>query len=391
MIFDRIVWRTIFLVAAMAFAWGQAAIADDRASSASRGPQAAAETGPRPQAARPAAPVRQTVFDVARDAFPGLPQGKVAVRIRAQVNGVAILDDEVRQACYRYLLEVQRLPEPERSTRQKEIINRELQSLIDREVILQDLFSRVSSVRPQYLDKLKEAARKEFKGQLRTIKAQLAKAGVPAHTDEDVRKALAAQGMSLEFFRRQSERQFMAMEYMRSRIFPKIEHACGHEQIVEYYELHPAEFTVADQVTWQDIFIDASRFGSRELARRRAEEVAARARAGEDIAKLIAFDDGDASYRHGEGHGQQRGEIRPAEAEPVLFSLQEGQVGPLIELGNGFHVVRLVKRQYAGRRPLDEAAQAEIRKKLQNALAEREYKRLLAELKRKATIEIASD
>lgn len=343
-----------------------------------------------PVAAAPSSPVLRTVFDVAHQPFPGLPDGKLAVRIRAQVNGVPILDNEVREACYRFLLETQRLPDPDRTIRQREVFTRELQNLIDREVILQDLRARVVT-RPQYMDKLKDAASKEFKGQLRNIKAQLASAGVPSQTDEDVRKALAAQGVSLDFLRRQSERQFMAMEYMRSRIFPKVDRGCGHEQIVDYYQQHRAEFEVPDNVTWQDIFVDASKYGSREQARRRAEEVAARARSGEDIARLLPYDDGDATYRHGEGHGHLRGEIRPGEAEHALFALPNGQVGPIIELANGFHIVRLVKREYAGSRPLNEATQNEIRKKLQNTLADQEYKRLLSELKRKATIEIAAD
>lgn len=335
-------------------------------------------------------PLRRTLFESGGEPFAGLSEGQVTVRIRAQVNNIAILDEEVRQSCYRQLVEARALPEPERANREKEILERSLQDLIDREVILQDLFARVASVRPQYMDKLKDAARKEFERQVRSMKANVRKAGIEVQKDEDLDKILRQQGQSLEFLRRQAERQFMAMEYMRSRIFPKVEHI-GHEQIVEYYRQHAEEFRVQDSVRWQDIFIDVGRFANRDEARKFAEQLAERARKGEDFSRLLAYDNGDSSYRNGEGYGQKRGEIKPAEVEPILFRMHDQEVGPVIGLANGFHVIRLVKRQYAGLKPLDAKTQEEIRRKLQNEVADREYKRLLAELKRRATVEINRD
>ena len=71
----------------------------------------------------------------------------------------------------------------------------------------------------------------------------------------------------------------------------------------------------------------------------------------------------------------------------MLFQMRDGDVGPVIELGTGFHVFRLVKRDYAGTVPFNEKTQAEIRRKVQMMVMERESKRVVIELKRKATIE----
>ena len=62
-----------------------------------------------------------------------------------------------------------------------------------------------------------------------------------------------------------------------------------------------------------------------------------------------------------------------------------------MELETGFHVVRLVKRQHAGRMPFDEKVQKQIRDKLRNQVFQREMKRLVDSLKRTAVIEIATD
>jgi parvulin-like peptidyl-prolyl isomerase len=169
-----------------------------------------------------------------------------------------------------------------------------------------------------------------------------------------------------------------------------VERGVGHEEIWDYYRQHPGDFQAQDGVQWQDLFIDARSFPTREAARHLADEVIARARGGEDFAELQKkYDKGDSSYRGGEGLGRRPGEIKPVEAEPILFRMHDGEVGPLIELANGFHVVRLVKREYAGLKPFDLKTQNEIRKKLQNEIADREYARVMKELKSKAVIEIA--
>ena len=119
--------------------------------------------------------------------------------------------------------------------------------------------------------------------------------------------------------------------------------------------------------------------------------VVAKARQGEDFLKLVAqFDNGDSSYRNGEGYGHHRAEIKPPEAEPYLFKMTEGEIGPIVEQANGYHVIRLLKRDYAGLKPLDEKTQKAIRQKMEGEVWEREYKRLVADLKRSAAIEIST-
>ena len=316
---------------------------------------------------------------------PAPSAGEVAARIRATVNGKPILDEEVREAIYPYLLATQTLPEPERSQKRAEFFNQELQHLIEREVILQDMFGKLKD-RAVVLDKLKEAAGKEFDKKMREQRNRL-----KIKTDEELKAYLRTQGLTVEGVRRQMETSFMAMEYMRNRIMPSLDRAATLEQIVEYYNKHPEEFEVQDSVTWQDIFIDAGKYPSREAARQAAEAIVAKARQGADFLQLVGqFDNGDSSYRNGEGWGHRHGEIKPPEAETILFKMTAGEIGPLVQQTNGFHVIRLAKREYAGIKPFDENVQKSIRNKLEAEVWEREYKRLLADLKRRATIEIST-
>src|SRR5262249_40914229 len=124
------------------------------------------------------------------------------------------------------------------------------------------------------------------------------------------------------------------------------------------------------------------RHGSREAAQGVAQDLIRRARAGQDFAKIVEkekLDDGDSTLRNGEGIGRKRGEIKPPEAEGYLFQMRDGDIGPIVEISTGFHVIRLVKREYAGRKPFDVQVQIQIREKLRQEIAQREMKKFLNE------------
>ncbi len=235
------------------------------------------------------------------------------------------------------------------------------------------------------IEKVKEFAKKDFQKWIRANKAQF-------KTEEEFKAYLIASGTSYEGQLRFRERMYIADEYMRSNIGSHIERATGREELFEYYTSHPEEFTRVDSVQWMDIFIDASKQPNRKQARQRAEEVATLARKGDDFRTLcMQYDDGVASQKKGTlagmGDGTKRDEIRPTEAAPILFALRDGQVGDIIELATGFHVVKLIKRENAGLAPFDEKAQQAIREKLRNEAFVRESKRFIEDLRNKSLIE----
>ena len=346
-------------------------------------PGPAADALARAQKPEPGAAVRTA--SAVSAAGPGRPapkfHGEEAARIAAVVNGEAILMEDVEAAA------AQALAGAGTEARRAEVLKDALTQVIDREVVLQDAFARLSKgPGAKFLDKLKDVARQEFEKQWmqRFMRAN------HITSEEELKTFLRAHDMSFESFRRQWERNFLAMEYMRQRIDSSL-NRIGHEQIVEYYERHPEEFKVEDAVQWQDLFIAAGQHPTREDARKLAAVLAERVRRGEDFARLAnEFDNGDAKFRGAEGQGSKRGAVRPPEAEAVLFQLRDGQVGPLIELPTGFHVIRLVKRTYAGMLPFgDEKVQKQIRDKLRGEVFQREMKRIVGDLKRKSVIEIA--
>jgi hypothetical protein len=238
------------------------------------------------------------------------------------------------------------------------------------------------------LHKLEDAADKEFDGRWVESRKKL----LNLKSDDDLKNFLRQQGISLEMVRRQFTRQFMAQEFLRSTVMDLLKRP-GHQEMVDYYEQHPEEFKQDDAVDWQDLFLSTvagSKHPSREEAMKVAEQLAERARKGEDFVALCKqFDDGNSKTSPtAAGTGRKRGEIQPSDCEGPLFQMKPGDVA-ILELNTGFHVYKLTKREFAGLRPFNQDVQKDILSKLKQAMYEREVKKKVEELKKKAVIVLA--
>lgn len=139
--------------------------------------------------------------------------------ILARVNGVPIAYAEVRQTCHYELGNATKLSEPERSDMQTRIIHRELNRLIERELILHEARVRLKK-EPGALAVLEAMAASSFEKQIQSYKDRVSAAGIPCETDEQFKELLKSQELTLDSLQRQSVRNFIAMEYMRRRIGP---------------------------------------------------------------------------------------------------------------------------------------------------------------------------
>jgi hypothetical protein len=314
--------------------------------------------------------------------------GEVAARICATVNGVPIFEEEVRATALEFVRFARQLPEPERSNKIREIYKDVLDQLIERELEIQEIKVRLKKAGPTVMQKLEEAADKEFDSRWVESRKKL----LNLKTDEELKNFLRQQGMSFDMVRRQFTRQFMAQEYLRNIIIPVLGRI-QHPEMVDYYEQHPEEFKQDDAVEWQDIFLSTvagGKYHSREEAQKAAEQLLERIKKGEDFLALCKqFDDGNAKLSPtAAGTGHKRGEISPPGCEAPLFQMKPGDVN-IFEINTGFHVYKLVKREFAGLKPFNLDVQKEITQKLKQAMYEREVKKKVEELKKKAVIVLA--
>jgi hypothetical protein len=304
---------------------------------------------------------------------------QATVRVRAWVNGKgAIFDDEVWNEVNPVL---RRMSPGQRDDERAKLYAKVLEALIDSELIYQDALRKLEK-NPKLLEKVKTSSLKETE---KRIASNLKIMNL--NNLHELEQVLLLQGTSIQTVRRQMEREYIATEYLKMRIIPALQKV-GHEEIREYYDQHLNEFQTVERVKWQNIFIAAAKFASPAQAREFAQQVMNRWRAGEDLAKLLEYDDGDSRFRQGEGAGEIKGDIKPHELEPYLLAMHDGEFGPLVELSTGVHLFRVVKHDRAGVMPFDEKTQTMISNKLKNEVVDQERRRMVRELREWAVIEI---
>jgi peptidyl-prolyl cis-trans isomerase SurA len=303
---------------------------------------------------------------------PSVPrlEGDAQVRIVASIGNNPIYESEVREAVYQRMSELVRLSESQRAVREREIFREELRKIIDRELVIDDMVAALTARKQTAgLAKLRSEAAKEAENRLKEFKKER---GIPS--DAEFKTVLRSQGLTLAGIKRQLERGFMMQTYLRDKLSPKLD-ALSLADVREYYASHLNEFQAEDRVKWQDLFVLAERFKTPVEARQYANQLAERAGKGEDFAKLCSeFSMGDSKFRNGAGIGEKPGEIFPQDLEPTILALKAGQI-TVKETETGFHILRVAERTYAGPKPYDEKLQAEIRRKLQAQISEREAKR----------------
>jgi hypothetical protein len=305
-------------------------------------------------------------------------RGKVRVRVRAWVNGRPIFDDEVIQGAG----DLTRLKSADAVT---DHFNTVIDQIVDQELMYQDAVKKIEKNNKHMLDKLRDFVDQEFDKSL--VKMREAK-----WPEERIREIEPTA-------RRMLERSLISTEYARSRIKPTLD-SIGMRDIREYYETHLNEFMTLDKVLWQDIFIPTSKnLPTVEDVKSFAEELINKCRTPEDFNQLMVYNEGDSKLRGGEGLGQRLGrrlpsgewesaDIRPVELDEPLSKLREGEIGPVIPFSTGVHLIRVTKRWYKGQMPLNEEVQKQIRKKLEGQLADREYRRIVRELRSRSVVRV---
>lgn len=310
------------------------------------------------------------------EARPTAAQADTAVRVLVTVGVDNIItDDEVSMMMKQRARDYVMLKGEEREAKEKEVHAEELKKLIDRELILTEFLGRVKKNNPGALEDLWEQAGKMADSHMREMRKAF-----KIKTEADFTAELDRQGLPYKLFRRQVERNALMNMFLNTVLKDK----SGNPtlaQVQDYYARNAAEFKTDDRVKFQHLFVATSQFDSAAAAKARAEELFNTARRGGDFVQLVKeHGHGDSKLREGAGVGEKRGEIQPPELEKVVWEIKPGNFSGVIPSENGFHVVKVVERDVAGTRPLDEKMQTEIRNKLTDHAMKVEREKLTAQL-----------
>jgi len=209
--------------------------------------------------------------------------------------------------------------------------------------------------------------------------------------EQQLKEKLAGQGRSLDAMRQSFRQTFLAETFIRQKLRDR-----GNVELpdlLKYYNehLHTHEFDRPAQIRWRELVVEVARYESSSAARRKADGLLEAIKGGEDLAKLArAQSDGPTSSRNRGGLMETSpGGYAVAPVNTALLSLPIGQVSPVIEGPQSFHIVQVESRRPAGPASFEEV-QDTIKPIVQNQKMRAERTAFINKLREKTLITVFS-
>jgi len=210
-----------------------------------------------------------------------------------------------------------------------------------------------------------------------------------AASRSELEAKLAAVGSSIERERRAFRERTLAQQWVRQQI--KRDEEITYDQMVRYYREHLDEFTKPARAKWEELMVRFSNYPNKAAA------YDAIARLGNHVLNGISLaaiareaSDGVTADQGGVWDWTAKGSLVCKEIDQALFSLPIGQLSPIIEGPQGFHIVRVIEREEAATAPFLEA-QVEIREKIIKQRSEKQLRDYLAKLEAKTPVSTIYD
>ncbi len=295
----------------------------------------------------------------------------VADRIAAIVNQEIIMLSEVDHWMNPLREEIQTDDRLEKRERLQELRRKVLDRLIEERLIDQ------------------EAKRSGIKVTKKEIEAALEEIKERNHvTQEELEKALAKEGMTLEAFTRRIEKEIQRLKILQGVI--KIDVKPGEKELLDFYRNHLDRYRSPELYRPSHILFVVPKGASPEQvheARKRCQQVLEKLKRGEDFGEMALLYSEDLSAKdHGDLGYFKKGELLPA-FEKEALRLKVGEVSGIVRTEFGFHIIKLMDRKGGEPLPFEEVKER-VRRDLYEKEAEKAFQQFISNLREKSVIEI---
>jgi peptidyl-prolyl cis-trans isomerase SurA len=207
-------------------------------------------------------------------------------------------------------------------------------------------------------------------------------------TEENLRAALAARGISFDEYKAQLKEQLERLRLISLEVRSKIQ--VSKKEIQDYYAAHAGSFQVDEAFHARQIFFSipaGATEDQQKMIKEKAEKVLLEAKAGADFAELAKKYSDDPSAKEGGDLGfLKKGELLP-EFENALTTMKAGDVSGLIRTAAGIHIIKLEELR-AGKQQNVDAAMREVEDLLYKQKSEERFSQWLDGLRKNASIEM---
>jgi len=307
-------------------------------------------------------------------------------RIVAIVNGEPILAGDVLGTVNQLLEERLKNATPEQyaSVTEEEkdqfremALKQMLPGLIDVKVVYLDFMRAIPADRREDMQVALDKNYDEYQ-----LEADMKEAGVNTRAELDLK--LRETGSSLAKKRRQFVQRLVTQQQIAQKVKSKEE--VTHLEMLDYYNEHAQDYELKARAKWEQLMVRFDEFPSRN------EAWAAMAELGNQVLRGAPLDAvakrGSQGFRADQG-GQydwtSRGSLRNEVIDEVIFTLPIGELSPILESDEGYHIVRVIDRDDAGSVPFTEA-QGAIKEKIQKERRQKQIQDYLDKVKSEAQV-----
>ena len=206
--------------------------------------------------------------------------------------------------------------------------------------------------------------------------------------DESFNQALAEQGISQKELEDDLRAQLAISLLLKQEVEAKIQ--ISNDEVTAFYNERKAQFKEPEKAKASHILVkveSGADQATRDAAKKKAEQLAKRAKSGEDFAKLASENSDDTgSAKNGGDLGEfQRSDMVKPFAD-AAFALEAGQVSGVVETRFGYHVIKLEKKSAAQTLTLDKV-RGDIEQYLKLAKSQDEMRQYVEKLRSTATVQ----
>lgn len=217
---------------------------------------------------------------------------------------------------------------------------------------------------------LGEAKRLNVEVAEREIDARIDEISQRLGSEENFLRALDEQGVVLKDLRTRYREQMMKRKLIDQKIGSRVN--ITPIEIRTYYEKHPNEFVMPDEVKLRNILLRPKEKAPVDKTITLAKDILKKIREGGDFAALAKeYSEGPFAADGGLMGFVKKGELIP-ELEKVAFTLKEGEASDIIQTGLGYHILKVEERRIQQVKGLADAKQdieeAIYREKVQSKL-----------------------
>ena len=207
-------------------------------------------------------------------------------------------------------------------------------------------------------------------------------------TEDDLKKALAREGMTLSAYRQKVREELGKIRLVTREIKSKI--VIEEEEVRKRYQENPEKYSDPLEVQIQQVFFPLPPNAPEDqvaAVRKEALTILERARRGDDFTQLAKVYSRGPEASEGGVLGYFKKQELVREVEEAGFKLKPGEISDLVRSPAGFHILKVLDRKGGQSRPFAEVRNR-IREEAMQEESEKKFNAWMKDLKSKAHIEI---